>query len=205
MSYHRSEKSAYSPYSPYNPANQPPVTNDYAVDPISRPSSAKTPNEKMSASIHEMQPLAGSDMVPEGKGVEIAPEDEDSPYKMLTRKERNRFIFHAIRFVLTVIVIGVLLCVPLFVLADYADIGDSTDDSPQRQNLVFWIFTWLFSTWIIACTFHFIALILPYVFWLVAKFVNPAHRRYWRTLRPLRLPITLLGAILGSYVTFSLV
>ena len=206
MSSHSMHKPVMAPYSAYNSVNQPPVTSDYAIDSISQPMSAKISTEKMSAhSVHELQPLAGGDPVYEEKQKDTSEEAEDSPYKMLSRRERNRIILHAVRFVLTTVVIAIFLAIPLFVLAGYADVGDSIDDNLQKKNAVYWGFAWILSAWVIGCFFHFIALILPYVFWIVAKFVNPAHRRYWRVFRPLRLPITLLGGLIGSIITFDLV
>jgi hypothetical protein len=37
------------------------------------------------------------------------------------------------------------------------------------------------------------------------RYVNPAHQRYWRIFRMMRTPITLIGLLLASYISFDIV
>lgn len=206
MSSYRPPSPAFSPYSPFNPANQQAVTSDYIVGDQLQSTRTKLGAEKEPSTWnHEMQPLSGAVSVHEEKETQHAHDVDDSPYKILSRKERNRVIFHAVRFVLVTVLVAIILCIPLWIFQSYRDVGVTTDDGLQQRNLVWWLFSWFLSTWLIACFFNFIALIFPYLFWVVAKFVNPAHRRYWRIFRPLRFPFTLLGLVLGSIMTFGVV
>ena len=204
MSSYRPHSPTFSPYSPYNPVNQQPVTSDYAIEHKPQPSASQAPIEKMS-NVHEMEPLSGTASISKEQERENALIVEDSPYKVLSRRERKRVFFHALRFVLITVIVGIILCIPIFVYRDYKGIDNSKDPAVQNENLVYWLFAWFLTSWLIACFFNFIGLLFPYIFWIVAKFVNPAHRRYWRVFRPMKLPITLLGALVGFYVTFFVV
>ena len=206
MSSYRPHSPTFGSHSPYNPVNQQPVTSDYVIQDKPLPRISKTSTEKMALpNEHELEPLSEVASNAQQKEPDRTEEVEDSPYKFLSRKERYRVLFHALRFLLTTVIIAILLSIPLFILHDTAYIDDTADDNIQRKNLVYWFFTWFLVTWLVACFFNLVGLILPYLFWIIAKFINPAHRRYWRILRPLRFGITLLGGVLGFIIAFAIV
>ena len=204
MSSYRPASPATSPYTPYRPVGEAPITSDYIVQDRPAPSDSKSGDTKgPNMFVHELEPLSANGGISvEDRPPEYSKEPEDSPYKLLSKKERNRVIFRALRFVLTTILVTVLLAIPCFVLAGYADV-DTQDKTARKNNLIYWIFLWLVLVWVTTCLFRFFGLVLPYVFYIVAKFVNPAHRKYWRVLRALRFPITLLGAVLGLITLFA--
>ena len=38
----------------------------------------------------------------------------------------------------------------------------------------------------------------------MSSYLNSAHHRYWRVFRVLRLPITLIGTVIASYIGFAI-
>jgi hypothetical protein len=124
-----------------------------------------------------------------------------------------RRLAYAIKWLVVTVAVGAVISIPMIMTRATLNVDESgnIDDVLERyfqqqyQNLVFWLFAWLLTTWIAACLFHLAALAFPYCFRIVAKFINPAHRRYWRVFHAMKWPITLLGAAIGSYIAYAFV
>ena len=113
---------------------------------------------------------------------------------------------HVLRYLLVVVTMGLPLAIPVMACSRYAVIlDDDVAFSKQTQNLVYYIFLWLLITWLAACASNVLIRCFPYVFRFVAGYVNPAHRKYWRVFRVMKNPVTFLGAIVASYVSFTYV
>ena len=152
------------------------MNSDYALDDMSPQPPPKVMQRggggggETRTQVDELQPI----LLAPGK---VGQEDVDSPYDSGARSALKRIGLHAARFFAVVALFIGLLAIPWAVNWDYADIGDSTNDYDQARNIIYWIFYWLWLVWIIGSAVHLFALLLPYIFWFVAKYVNPAHRR----------------------------
>jgi hypothetical protein len=143
-----------------------------------------------------------------------APEPEDifppSPKSMLGL---HPAVVYAIKWSIVTVLISVVIAIPMIALRSSLDDDETASIeeqllqllSNQWKNLGFWICAWVMVTWLSACLFHAASQIFPYLFRYVAKFVNPAHRRYWRVFRFMKWPITLLGCTIGSYISYYFV
>jgi hypothetical protein len=100
------------------------------------------------------------------------------------------FLIAVARYVTVVVLVGLALAIPIIV----ADL--------QYNNLVFYAFSCLETIWLCGVATDLLALLFPYVFRVVARYVNPAHHRYWRVFRTMRLPVTMLGTIIAAYVAY---
>ena len=103
--------------------------------------------------------------------------EEDTPYASSGQQSSfKRTALHIGRLLLTVVLIGLILAIPLFITMNQrTDLG--VDDATQNRNFIFWFFTWLEFTFASAIAANIFALIFPYMFYFIAKWVNPAHRR----------------------------
>jgi hypothetical protein len=166
MSSFKQGKPSYGQYSTYEMAENNHF-QDYNLEDL-RPTPPPKPADTMH-SVHEIKPSWVS---------VVKDSDElDNPYKSGSSGGFKRVAFHALRIILVAGIIAVLLAIPTIVLQDFADVSGSTDDTLQNKNAVYWIFIWLLFTWVAGSVSHVLALMLPYIFWIIAKFVNPAHRK----------------------------
>jgi hypothetical protein len=117
---------------------------------------------------------------------------------------RSRRLLWALQFALTVIIVSVPLMVPMILFSgDRVLDDDDTLEKRQYRQLVFYLFSWLLASWLGGCVSYAFALAFPYLFRFVARYVNPAHQRYWRVMRIMKRPITLVGLIIASYISFG--
>ncbi|KAK0710046.1 hypothetical protein B0T26DRAFT_653339 [Lasiosphaeria miniovina] len=117
-----------------------------------------------------------------------------------------KYVSWALKYLIIMAVPGLLLAIPIFVTMNNKDLDDDAiDAADQRQTrqLVFWLFLWLEVSWLGGCVAYGIGCALPYIFRFVARYVNPAHARYWRIIRVMRKPITVIGFVVASYATFE--
>ena len=120
---------------------------------------------------------------------------------------------YVIRYFFIVAFVGMGLAVPLILYRTDKEFGYDDEDedkidaaiAKEKNNLIFYVFCWLEATWLAACVCHFASLIFPYIFFLIARYVNSAHRRYWRAFRTLKWPVTLFGASITSFISFRYV
>ncbi|KAK0707861.1 hypothetical protein B0H67DRAFT_496581 [Lasiosphaeris hirsuta] len=117
--------------------------------------------------------------------------------------------FWLIRFLIVVSFFGLLLAIPVIVYRDIENADENTSEEEIKDRLdrlwVYNIFQWLMISWIGLAVFYLFGTALPYIFRFVARYVNPAHARYWRILRVLRRPFCLIGLNLVSYIAFLLI
>ena len=74
----------------------------------------------------------------------------------------------------------------------------------ERQiNVQYHLCIWLLITWGSACVSNMFINTLPYIFKFLVQWINPGHVKYWRIFRFLRLAVTLLGAAIGSCISFN--
>jgi hypothetical protein len=83
---------------------------------------------------------------------------------------RKRLLKWGIRYALVVLFIGIPLAIPVIVFRKNAVADqDTSPESEQYRNLVFYIFLWLCLSWAFAVIFDIIALAIPYLFRLIAR------------------------------------
>ncbi|KAI6467622.1 hypothetical protein MCOR17_004386 [Pyricularia oryzae] len=132
------------------------------------------------------------------------PEPELPP--PVKQHQRRKMVFYALRYFLIVAVVAVLLVVPVIVKQNDAEIDLTDSDAVRRlkkDQVVFWTFIWLSISWLGFVLFDLIGLALPYLFRFVARYVNPAHQKYWRFLRVVRRPICLFFGIALMYSAYA--
>ena len=137
----------------------------------------------------------------------------DRPPMRVSKAARFWWLLFAIRYFFIVAVVAIGLAVPLILYRTDKSFGFSDDDNTpseaavavQKNNQIFYVFCWLEATWLAACVCHLAILVLPFVFYVVANYVNIAHRRYWRAFWTLKWPVTYVGASITSFVTFHYV
>ncbi|KAL1840933.1 hypothetical protein VTJ49DRAFT_7592 [Mycothermus thermophilus] len=122
-------------------------------------------------------------------------------------------LYGPFKFVVIFGVVAALLLIPVLVVgkepAVKYEIGDDVEayfeafDAQQRRFLVYYIFGWLLISWLGLAFCYALGTVLPYMFRFVARYVNPAHARYWRIFRTLRRPICITGLITASYIGFA--
>ncbi|GAB1315562.1 hypothetical protein MFIFM68171_05772 [Madurella fahalii] len=144
-------------------------------------------------------------------GVTETEEPREPNYRTASGKYRFylwRNLYPAIKFIIIFGVVGVLLAIPVIVINGEeisAKANIDLDDflAQQTRQLVYYIFGWLFVSWIGLAISYLIGTALPYLFRFVARYVNPAHMRYWRILRTMRRPICVVGVVTTSYIAFA--
>ncbi|KAN0066820.1 hypothetical protein V8E54_015109 [Elaphomyces granulatus] len=119
---------------------------------------------------------------------------------------------YAVKWFLVTIIISAILSIPMMALTDSVELDSNTLDeaiveayNKQYKSLGFWISSWILASWLSACLFHALAQVFPYIFRFVSKYINPAHRRYWKVFRFMKWPITVLGCTIGSYIAYYFV
>jgi hypothetical protein len=187
--------------------------------------------------------LGTAPLLNEGKASQSPPvsvNQEQEPRSANSRTAEGKYrsyllrsLYGPLKFVIIFGVIGALLAIPVIVIdADdiiaKAEIGDiDAFFAQQTRQVLYYIFGWLFISWIGLAGSFAIGTVLPYVFRFVARYftpcippcpqkrdpltlsptryVNPAHMRYWRVLRTLRRPISIAGLVSISYIGFAAV
>ncbi|KAB5518871.1 hypothetical protein GE09DRAFT_977795 [Coniochaeta sp. 2T2.1] len=117
----------------------------------------------------------------------------------------------AARYVAVVLVVGIPLAIPIIIFRQDLDVLANVDDTTtvesverrQYRQLVYYLFAWFETCWLGFWASDVIGLGLPYVFRFVARYVNPAHQRYWRVFRVLHRPITIIGLVVTAYISFT--
>ncbi|KAK3332798.1 hypothetical protein B0T19DRAFT_482982 [Cercophora scortea] len=110
----------------------------------------------------------------------------------------------ALKRLMVLVVISTPFVVPVVLYRDYQDLGqDYSDQQRQDRQLAFYICSWLLVSWLGLCVSFALGCAFPYIFRFVSRYVNPAHRRYWRVFRAMRRPVTLIGFLVSSYISFS--
>lgn len=131
--------------------------------------------------------------------------DEKQPMRFMdekkTLRQKHPILFKTIQAAACFFIIAFLLTIPILVTFDARETTEDDAKSRIRKNLVFWIFITLLANWAFVGVFYIIAMLFPYIFRLVAHYVNPAHERYWRVFIMMRSPIVILFGVIGSYIT----
>ncbi|KAH8893311.1 hypothetical protein GQ53DRAFT_684923 [Thozetella sp. PMI_491] len=105
---------------------------------------------------------------------------------------------------LVVVVVGVPLSVPIILYRNDQDLEDEESiEHKQYRQLLFFLFVWILTSWLGACLSFLAATGLPYLFRFAWRYVNPSQAKYWRVFRALRRPITLIGLVAASYISFD--
>ena len=105
----------------------------------------------------------------------------------------------AARYTAVVLLVTVILAIPIIATSRTVIHGNSGNYS---QVLVYYLFLWLLTSWLVGCACNLFWRAFPYLFWWIASFVNPAHQKYWRVFRRLNLPMTLLGSMIFAWIAF---
>ncbi|KAH8902101.1 hypothetical protein BR93DRAFT_887864 [Coniochaeta sp. PMI_546] len=115
-----------------------------------------------------------------------------------------KHVLWAVRYAAVILVVGVPLAIPVIVFRnDQILDDDETIEQRQYRQLVFYLFAWLLTCWLGFWASDALGLALPYIFRFVARYVNPAHQRYWRVMRVMRRPITIIGTVITAYISFT--
>lgn len=155
-------------------------------------------------------------------GDNSVPYDQDSTDPMVKSSDfakpprrcwrRTSGMVYAVKWFLVTVIVSAILSIPMMALTDSVELDSATLDeaiveayNKQYKSLGFWISTWILASWLSACLFHALAQIFPYIFRFVSKYINPAHRRYWKVFRFMKWPITILGCTIGSYIAYYFV
>ncbi|KAL8349004.1 hypothetical protein RB598_001998 [Gaeumannomyces tritici] len=120
--------------------------------------------------------------------------------------KRRQLWLWALRYFLVVAVVFVALLVPILVTEKdgNVDLSDAAAvKSKRKSQLIYYVFSWLLVSWVSFVFFDLVGLALPYMFRFIARYVNPAHQKYWRFLRTMRLPICLTFGIVICFVSFT--
>ncbi|KAF2149102.1 hypothetical protein K461DRAFT_316011 [Myriangium duriaei CBS 260.36] len=109
------------------------------------------------------------------------------------------------RSLLVLLLVGIPLAIPIIIYRNDStvDLENETPKQKQHRQLTFYVFCWLLTTWLGGFLFYCLGCWLPYLFRFVARYVNPAHQRYWRVFRVMRRPVTLLGLDIVAYLALA--
>ncbi|KAK4654983.1 hypothetical protein QC762_405790 [Podospora pseudocomata] len=150
-------------------------------------------------------------LLDEGKGSMSQPGDNKPDYTTATTTYRKYIWKNAYKFIRFLIIfgfVGIILAIPVIVIGnkDIIKKEDALDDeqffAQRSEKTVYYIFVWLLVTWVCFAITYIFASALPFIFRLVARYVNPAHMRYWRIIRTLRRPICIFVTICCSYIAY---
>jgi hypothetical protein len=90
------------------------------------------------------------------------------------RQKRLRLLFWGIKYALVVILVAVALAIPIIIFhRDNLLTEEETVESIQKKqykNLVYYIFSWLEVTWVVACLADIFILAFPYLFRVAARY-----------------------------------
>ncbi|KAK3380819.1 hypothetical protein B0H63DRAFT_450216 [Podospora didyma] len=117
-----------------------------------------------------------------------------------------KYVFWGIRFFVIMAFPGILLSIPVIINRNNKFLDDNAIDSAdarQDKQVIFYIFLWLVISWIGVCLSYLLGCALPYIFRFIARYLNPAHLRYWRTMRVMKRPIAAVGLVMASYLSFE--
>ena len=161
------------------------------------------------AAIDDEMPTSSEAASHEGAPRYLAHElfEEEPVYGNFNATLWNSFIY-LLRYLFIVILVGAPLAAPIIIYRNDWDAIDQQEDQVlalQEANLRFYVFCWLETFWLSLCFSHFLVKALPYAFFFGARYLNSAHRRYWRIFRTLKWPYTLLGGVLGGLISFKMV
>ena len=195
---------SYAPYAPQRPVGQgPAASHDASPGPLPPPKSEYRPY--VATTIHETS--SADEKGPPHQYVAHDSFEEEPVYGNLHSTLWNSLIYF-VRYLFIVALVGALLAAPIVIYRqDWDAIDKEADEATARQeeNLRFYVFCWLETFWLCLCFSHLLIQIFPYVFFGVARYVNSAHRRYWRVFRTLKWPYTLLGGVVGGFISFRAV
>jgi hypothetical protein len=79
---------------------------------------------------------------------------------------------------------------------------DGGKDKGQGKDLHYHFALWLLVSWAFLAVSNIFINIIPYAFRIVASWVNPGWVKYWRIFRFMRLAVTLLGGVVGCYLSY---
>ncbi|KAJ4305964.1 hypothetical protein N0V88_000754 [Collariella sp. IMI 366227] len=159
-------------------------------------------------------PLLGEGKTNTSTTVSMAqpPEPQRPNYRTATGTYRSylmKTLYGPLKFVLIFAVVGVLLAIPVIVINSdeiiaKAEMGDiDAFFAQQTRQVLYYIFGWLLVTWIGLALCFALGTVFPYIFRFVARYVNPAHQRYWRILRTMRKPFCIAGTVSVSYIAYA--
>ncbi|KAL2133492.1 hypothetical protein VTI74DRAFT_2257 [Chaetomium olivicolor] len=159
-------------------------------------------------------PLLGEGKTNTSATVSVAqePEPRQTNYRTADGTYRSyllKRLYGPLKFVLIFGIVGALLAIPVILINDdeiveKALIGDiDAFFAQQTRQVVYYIFGWLFFTWLGLAICFLLGTIIPHFFRFIARYVNPAHQRYWRILRTMRTPFCIAGTVSISYICFA--
>jgi hypothetical protein len=88
--------------------------------------------------------------------------------------KKRKLILWGIKYALTVILFAVALLIPILATAGATDVVEEDAEltaAKQYRNLIFYIFLWLFVTWVGTCAVDIFVMALPYLFRFVSRYV----------------------------------
>ncbi|KAK4183181.1 putative Mechanosensitive ion channel [Podospora australis] len=151
-------------------------------------------------------------LLDESKGSMSQSQESKPGYRTATGTFRSylwKNVFKVLQFLIIFGVVGVILAIPVIVIGNQdiikkADLEEEEFLRQRNKQTVYYVFLWLLISWICFAIVFVIASALPYIFRFVARYVNPAHMRYWRIMRTLLRPICITGVVCCSYVAFMI-
>lgn len=105
------------------------------------------------------------------------------------RQKRLRLLFWGIRYFLIIILVIVALVVPIVLIGQDIDINfddQASVEAKQYKNLAYYLLAWLLVTWVVTCIFDIFILAFPYLFRVIARYVNVIN---WGVIGSLTLPV----------------
>ncbi|KAK3315965.1 hypothetical protein B0H66DRAFT_478619 [Apodospora peruviana] len=124
----------------------------------------------------------------------------EGPY----RQHFWQYVSWSLKCVSIVCLVGLPISIPMILYRKYqGPLSKPIDPVAENRQLLFFIFAWLLTTWLGLCVSYGLGSALPYIFRFIARYVNPAHVRYWRIFRVLRRPITLAGFLTSSFLAYG--
>ncbi|KAK4168196.1 putative Mechanosensitive ion channel [Cladorrhinum sp. PSN259] len=157
------------------------------------------------------EPFGSAPLLQETKGSTHS-QDQAADYRTATGTYRAyiwKNLYKVLKFILIFGTVGVILAIPVIVIGNdkvmkKAEITLDEFFAQKDRQTVYYIFLWLLATWICFAIFYMFASALPYIFRFVARFVNPAHMRYWRVIRTLKRPVCIIGVVSCSFVAYAI-
>ncbi|KAK0616462.1 hypothetical protein B0T14DRAFT_435937 [Immersiella caudata] len=119
----------------------------------------------------------------------------------------GRFILWFVKFVVVWAVVSVLLAIPVAIYRDIENFPEEATPEELKERLrplyIYNVFTFLLVSWVSIAFFYLLGTTLPYIFRFIARYVNPAHTRYWRIVRVMRKPLCFVGSLFVSFLAFD--
>ena len=129
-------------------------------------------------------------------------EDNKPPQSIF---KRHSTIFGWLAYLLFICAVGALLVTQTLRYKDTDPWTQEETAEMTQKTLMFHLWLWLSVSWAATIFFNLIANIFPYLFRIVAGFVNPGQRKYWRIFFFMRMAITYLGASVCCYIAYCIV